>query len=363
MQSHNSDRKLEHVVYILGAGFSAPLGIPVMANFLDRSKDMLALHTEKYAHFNNVFKTIDTMFKAKGYYDANLFNIEEILSILEMKEEIGGEDEKSLFIQYILDVIDFHTPKFKAYARDRIQNWWDYVFGHGDLIYYGYFVGTLLNLNLSINNESDVFCLRMGENQQTTRYSVITLNYDMVLENCFSYLQEHFHAASYLGFSYDIESNDQDFRNRTHLAKLHGSIQSGSIVPPTWNKGLHTEIKPAWQLAYKLLTSANQIRILGYSLPIADAYIKYLLKAAIIKCDHLRQIDVICRDFDGSIRQRYQEFISFPNFRFKRRDIKEYLRENSTKISRGGTSTTRMNYLEEAHAAFMKKGKNEVPII
>ena len=29
---------MEKVVYLLGAGFSAPLGIPVMGNFLTRSK-------------------------------------------------------------------------------------------------------------------------------------------------------------------------------------------------------------------------------------------------------------------------------------------------------------------------------------
>jgi len=31
---------LEKVVYLLGAGFSAPLGLPVMSNFLEKSKDI-----------------------------------------------------------------------------------------------------------------------------------------------------------------------------------------------------------------------------------------------------------------------------------------------------------------------------------
>jgi hypothetical protein len=33
---------IEKVTYILGAGFSAPLGLPVMGDFLLKSKDTLA---------------------------------------------------------------------------------------------------------------------------------------------------------------------------------------------------------------------------------------------------------------------------------------------------------------------------------
>lgn len=42
----------EKVVYILGAGFSAPLGLPVMSNFLVKSKDLYFSDTEKYKRFN-----------------------------------------------------------------------------------------------------------------------------------------------------------------------------------------------------------------------------------------------------------------------------------------------------------------------
>lgn len=34
---------VENVVYILGAGFSAQFGLPIMSNFLEKSKDMYAL--------------------------------------------------------------------------------------------------------------------------------------------------------------------------------------------------------------------------------------------------------------------------------------------------------------------------------
>jgi len=56
MQSNNPKKRFDHVVYILGAGFSAPLGLPVMANFLEISKDMFASDPETYRDFAKVFK-------------------------------------------------------------------------------------------------------------------------------------------------------------------------------------------------------------------------------------------------------------------------------------------------------------------
>jgi NAD-dependent SIR2 family protein deacetylase len=48
----------DKVVYLLGAGFSAPLGLPVMSNFRMKSEEMFASDPKAYPHFENVFKTI-----------------------------------------------------------------------------------------------------------------------------------------------------------------------------------------------------------------------------------------------------------------------------------------------------------------
>lgn len=69
------------------------------------------------------------------------------------------------------------------------------------------------------------------------------------------------------------------------------------------------------------------MRILGYSLPESDSYIKYLLRAAIVASpyQHLKTIDVLCRDSDGTTRKRYDAFIRFPGYRFKAATVEEYL--------------------------------------
>ncbi len=45
---------MEKTLYMLGAGFSAPLGVPVISNFLSKSKDMLQNESGKYAHFASI---------------------------------------------------------------------------------------------------------------------------------------------------------------------------------------------------------------------------------------------------------------------------------------------------------------------
>jgi hypothetical protein len=101
---------INHVTYLLGAGFSAPLGLPVMNNFLIKSKDIYASESEKYPHFKEVFDQITAMNVAKSYYSADLFNIEEILSMLEIQEFIERGRLRESFIQYIRDVIKYYTP-------------------------------------------------------------------------------------------------------------------------------------------------------------------------------------------------------------------------------------------------------------
>src|ERR1043166_4744195 len=103
----------EHVVYFLGAGFSAPLGLPVTATFLARARDMFAADPQSYKHFKGVFDQIRALAVAKNYYVSDQHNIEEILSILEMESHVGGVDKTDEFARLITDVIRYHTPRMR----------------------------------------------------------------------------------------------------------------------------------------------------------------------------------------------------------------------------------------------------------
>jgi hypothetical protein len=53
---------VDRVGFLLGAGFSAPLGLPVMSNFFLKSKDLFASDPTRYGHFSEMFDKIRDMF-------------------------------------------------------------------------------------------------------------------------------------------------------------------------------------------------------------------------------------------------------------------------------------------------------------
>ncbi|MFP1677842.1 SIR2 family protein [Alloalcanivorax sp. C16-2] len=315
---------MDRIVYVLGAGFSAPLGLPVMSNFLFKSKDMYLSDPEKYEHFDKVFEKIQEISVAKNYYKTNLFNIEEILSILEMSEFLDGLRLKDDFVRYIRDVIDFYTPRLGEIHRP--GNWDDFVFGRGENNkLFGFFVANLFGIKFREHDDRQrgkrTFFADISRNRN--KYDVISLNYDLVLEGYSDFINENYQVDRPLSF---IKSQYKEGDDSPHLAKLHGCVEGGNIVPPTWAKGRDSGIVPAWKAAFSILEGASHLRFIGYSLPDADSYIKYLLKSAVLKSQNLKSIDVICIDSDGSTKKRYDDFFDFPFYRFKNCSVLDYLK-------------------------------------
>ncbi|MGB2981634.1 MAG: hypothetical protein WBC77_10355, partial [Candidatus Zixiibacteriota bacterium] len=143
------------------------------------------------------------------------------------------------------------------------------------------------------------------------------------------------------------------------LVKLHGSVDSATVVPPTWSKGVHKEILSAWRSAHALLSEATQIRILGYSLPVADANVKYLLKSSVTESPKLKAIDVICWDPDGTVREKYESFVEFRDFRFRSAKLENYfagLTEAIDKRIRSSEDKMVFDHIEGVHSRFMESG-------
>lgn len=325
-----------------------------MNDFLEKSRDLYFSQPDEYAHFLDVFETIRQMAVAKNYYYTDLFNIEEILSLLEMQENLGSDHPKRLFLRYISDVISFYTPRIDR-ADLKPNNWGLQLFGSNTpWNLYGYFVGSILGLRFS--RRQDLLPVEVGRLALPINYSVVTLNYDLVLESVCNYINRQYRCTSSVDFvrtPADLDYNKEPLI----LAKLHGSIDSGDIVPPTWNKGLgQPGVISSWRLAYRALSKANYVRIIGYSLPSSDLYIKYLLRSAAIEAPHLKRIDVLCYDPDGSVKNRYDDFISFANCRFVSGRTEHYLQAN---FDRSGQTSPKsdvvMDKLEVAHKDFFDR--------
>ena len=140
----------EKIVYLLGAGFSAPLGLPIMSDFLVKSKDMFFDDPVKYRQFEQVFKTIEELSIIKNFFSSDLFNIEEILSILEMERQLQGLRRTKTFTNYLSRVIEYYTPILEK-PDSWPGNWWVHLFRSRNPIWteYGYFGAALLGLEFS----------------------------------------------------------------------------------------------------------------------------------------------------------------------------------------------------------------------
>lgn len=347
---------MEKVVYLLGAGFSAPLGLPLVNNFLMNAKDMFAKDQNRYAHFSKVFDSIAEMLVAKSYFRTDLFNIEEILSILEMRERAMGSDLGE-FIVFIKEVIEYFTPAIPKFDVGK-YNWWDAPFVDASpWINYFTFAASLLRLvpfSAEGNDHGRKYNYLVSRPipEPQTQYNVITLNYDLVLESMENLLMSHKDSHSANRFKTDFSTPSSE--TSVALAKIHGSVDSGNIIAPTWNKHLSTNMSSVWEAALKMLTEANHIRIVGYSLPIADAYIKYLLKAAVLKSSHLKRIDVLCLDSYGDVKQRYDEFIDFKYYRFCNARTEQYLAEVQTATSKRHETQSKERHYDQLEAAHEK---------
>ena len=285
----------EKVVYILGAGFSAQFGLPVMSNFLEKSKDMYALKGSpnlkgiNVDFFNDVYLEIDKLRRCKDFYASDMTNIEEILSLFEMGQMLGVESKQQIdFQNFIAEVIKYHTPpKFGESGIDitLLQKFIKNLFRVESISRYG----------------------TTHYNSELPFYSILTFNYDMLLENALSnYMQVNSERYS---AQFIEEKNSSN--GKLPYIKLHGVVSHPqTIVTPTWKKAFGNNEASNWKNAGDILSEANHIRIIGYSLPITDSYLKYFLKWGAAQAQNLKSIDVICLDDEQhSVENRYRDFI------------------------------------------------------
>ena len=285
----------EKVVYILGAGFSAPFGLPVMSNFLEKSKDIYAirnsisLNEDNIDFFGNVYQEIDKFRRCKDFYASDMTNIEEILSLFEMRKMLGVESEGKIdFQKFIAQVISYYTPTEPGAQLELFS-------------LLRSFIKRLMRIKEATENG-------ISYNDELPFYSVLTFNYDMLWENALLHYNQ-----KYLGYNIGklVNEYNQKYGNIPYI-KLHGTAsEPQSIVTPTWKKSFENKEASNWGIAGKILAEANHIRIIGYSLPITDSYLKYFLKWGVTNDDsNLKSIDVICLDDEQhSVEKRYQDFI------------------------------------------------------
>ncbi len=305
---------MKDIVYFLGAGFSVPAGLPIISNFLFKAKNQYFENTEKFKYFESVFNYIDSLSKAKNFVNIDLFNIEEIYSIASIHELIK-EGIKHNLEQFIKDVIIYHTPHFSRRIIDDLSCYSidDKIFCEDEVLQnYIKFVSSMMHLEFFQDDDSEILSTDSirgrSVNQDDVNYKIITLNYDKIIENSIEYINNYFKVSQQIP-----------------IVKLHGSVDT-NIIPPTWNKILSNDINKHWMKAAEWLFNANEIRILGYSFPATDIYVKHLFSSSLVESRNLQKVDVLCLDNDGSVMKRYDDTFNFPGYSFYNIDLINYIK-------------------------------------
>lgn len=82
------------------------------------------------------------------------------------------------------------------------------------------------------------------------------------------------------------------------------------IVPPSWNKAdYHLALTDVWAAAAKHLSEAEQIFVIGYSLPETDSFFRHLYALGSVGVSPLRRFAVYNPDSTGSTDARFQALL------------------------------------------------------
>lgn len=310
-----SNINIDKNVYILGAGFSKEIGLPLQDDFLLVAKDVFFKNPVLCKHFEKVFEYQDKLSKMRKFLNYPLLNLEHLFNLIEMdifySKSSEIESVKECFTKLICDVLVEKTPN---------------PFQHSD-------TGKLLANRSAFQNYQAFLDLFVNEQNTTRNDTIITFNYDLVLEGAacmrnwwinqknyslappppytkfntsfgknnivFGDIRNHFTKGNEQIFLNNDIFDESD--NSIKLLKLHGSINwedsNGKtfIVPPTWNKS-DQQVRKLWALAYEEIVLAKRIVVLGYSFPETDIYVKSLLALALNENKILQNIFFINPD-------------------------------------------------------------------
>ncbi len=92
------------------------------------------------------------------------------------------------------------------------------------------------------------------------------------------------------------------------------------LVPPTWDKSrYHRQVEAVWKNAASQLAEAENVFVIGYSLPDSDLFFRYLFALGSESRTLVDRFWVFNPDPDGSVRSRFESFIGpslTPRFKF-----------------------------------------------
>lgn len=349
-----------NVVFIMGAGFSAEAGCPVMSNFFDMSRKIFRRSERNefiertLPDFYDVEKSIGELnsMQAKAYLD--LENIETLFGALEFGSMINKFGNKSIkeiealrdsLIKVIVTTIEysadyqFTLPSYKIHPSPKYISFFERLNSYKYNCNLSFIT---FNYDLIIDVGLEALSMQYNYSLEDSNFSEIPL---LKLHGSLNWFDKYGKIKIYpwpdkeylsnlLSDEIKKENEDEDevglitFRNPDpkiyHKFLPIGSeiIKSGRvplIVPPTLNKFKYQEqLKNIWSKAASVLSEAELVFIIGYSMPETDVFFKYLYSLGIDSPNFFSKLVVI--NSDGNLGRKFADLSnnqrSFKKFRF-----------------------------------------------
>ena len=323
-------------VFILGAGASYDAGVPLMAGFLDKA-DRLTRGLNDAAAID-VFTAISELQGVYAKAHLDLDNIEALFGAIEMAGLIGRlanrSPESITGLRASLINLIVHTIEQSSFFPVSKEG------GQTAAKPYPEFIEMLKLVSETVQSE------------ERMQFAFLTFNYDVVLD----------HALTTYGVAYSYYLDPNEPHDRIPVLKLHGSINWGVcpeckttvpypisqarirpirsdtrnvvfnigtnihlkeheqcrkpllgppvLVPPTWNKNsYHGDLQRVWNHAAKELATANNIFVIGYSLPESDSFFRYLFALGSESKTRIKRLWIFNPDRDGTVEQRFRRMV------------------------------------------------------
>jgi hypothetical protein len=372
-------------VFILGAGASKDAGAPLMSEFLDKAEEIYRNYKflsgddpntytnddeGKYKHFQNVFDAIPELNKVhtKSYLD--LDNIEVLFGVVEMAVLIKRlsdyepdriNDLKNSLIQLIVKTLEksimfqninndnFEDKKYMPSPYDKFIELLivPKVITYSTVITFNY--DLCMDYAISTAGQKINYCLN-DDDERKDGYKLLKLHGSVNWRKCTGeyngkifpldfdtipldgLLEDYKDPKRNLLEKYKILNLNEYMQQEVHPGcKIKGCLSTPVIVPPTWNKTeYHGNLTNVWSSAAKELSEAENIFIIGYSLPETDSFFKYLYALGTIGSERIKRFWVFNPDATGEVEARYKRMIGQGiqnRFKYKMKTFKGAIEE------------------------------------
>ncbi|HVA76264.1 MAG TPA: SIR2 family protein [Candidatus Binataceae bacterium] len=384
----------DHNVYILGAGFAQEAGLPLIKDFMNRMRDAATWLEEqggREGELKAISRVLDFRLKAAAAAHRVPLNVENVEDLFSLASASGDQDLAKAMPLAIAATLDHARSVAPALADHQYfpigvlnvpgwtkpANWKPPTANIQEGVRSGQLKGDWYGCP-PYDFYLGVMCSYFNRGGPERRDTIITFNYDTLVEEVFHGLE--------IAFNYGLPEGSVEFHDsagrmkgsysnaKISILKLHGSLnwwalppeeqerlrrrvydarvrtlqdegrlaeqnldeltRSGLrlghltvygcpgarpaipfLAPPTWRKDFSGYFGDIWHAAVLALRTATNVVILGYSVPPTDQHFKYLLSAGLQDNISLRKVFFVNRGLAQEETKRQLEERLFGLFR------------------------------------------------